>query len=227
MKKIVLSLILVGGLLALGVGSAQAIELDFDMAAPTSGTISYAGGAASLVGAGIQVDTVTGLDTPSNQGVVLTVYGGLLNFTSGGQAGSTASQWKFGAGGVDSITITGALDLVGGDGIPDTGNITLMHGQITSASVTYTGGTFHVAIVTYNDEKAYDLVHYFGYDGTTNWFGGLNLSFNAAAVAPPSGFASTSVLSGDVVNTPLPPTALLLGAGLLGLAVLGRRRKNR
>ncbi|HEU0049207.1 MAG TPA: hypothetical protein VFQ43_16575, partial [Nitrososphaera sp.] len=42
--------------------------IDFGLVAPTGGTISYAGGAAPLLGTNIQVDNVVGLDTPDHNG---------------------------------------------------------------------------------------------------------------------------------------------------------------
>jgi hypothetical protein len=45
---------------------AMAVELDFNIGAPTSGTISYAGGGGALIGSNIEVDNVVGLSTPAN-----------------------------------------------------------------------------------------------------------------------------------------------------------------
>ena len=41
--------------------SAMAVELDFNLSAPTSGTISYGGGGGALIGSNIEVDNVVGL----------------------------------------------------------------------------------------------------------------------------------------------------------------------
>src|SRR5262249_57435774 len=53
--------------------------LDFGIVTPTTGSISYAGGAAPLVGLGIDVDLVTGLPSGTSAACV----GCVLNFITG------------------------------------------------------------------------------------------------------------------------------------------------
>src|SRR5207247_8694563 len=80
--------------------------LDFKVPAlqPTTAHIDYAGGSAPLVGTGIVVDSVVGLDTPLNAGVALTCIACTLDFTTG----ANTRGWTWGGGG--TITITGAAD---------------------------------------------------------------------------------------------------------------------
>ena len=63
--------------------AAMAVELDFNLSAPTSGTISYGGGGGALIGSNIEVDNVVGLSTPANANVTSVCFSCLLNFNSG------------------------------------------------------------------------------------------------------------------------------------------------
>ena len=72
MKTRVLIVAMVMGLWVMGVlvsPFAMAVELDFNISAPTSGTISYGGSGGALVGSNIEVDNVAGLSTPANANV--------------------------------------------------------------------------------------------------------------------------------------------------------------
>ena len=83
----------------------------------------------------------------------------------------------------------------------------------------------------FTDNKTQDLFTFMGLTGlsTTGWEGDMNLSFFGTGT-PGCVIASTQILSGDVVNTyvpvSIPPSALLLGTGLLGLVGLGWRKRS-
>ena len=101
----------------------------------------------------------------------------------------------------------------------------LLAGKFGSVSVT-NFPLFKIAGSTFFDQKNEDLLDLYGIPSTIpSWTGGFNLSFNASG-APPATFTSSQVLSGDVVNDPVPEpaTMLLLGSGLLGMGVYARRR---
>jgi hypothetical protein len=207
--------------------SAQATtKIDFDMAAPTSGTISYGGGETSISGTNIQVDTVVGVDTPLNSGTVLTLTNGLLGFTTGNYiAGeSTGTQAAFGPG---TLTLSGTINFPSSPG-PGPVTDTWITGTFQRAYVNWAGNTGRIYATGFTDTKGEELVEfYFGENfSLVNWEGFVNLSFDASQF-PPTGFTTTSLGSGDVANyVPLPPTALLLGGGLLGLVGLGWRRRR-
>jgi hypothetical protein len=196
--------------------------LDFGIKAPTVGTLSYAGGAAPLQGAGIDVDDIVGLGTPSNDNILSKCLFCVLDFTTGGSTGG----WNFGAGG--TITIIGGVDL-SFDGTQEIANgSTLLSGTFYSAKVVDLGsGSFEFQIVggSFTDTKHPELLAFYGLP-EVNYIGGLNISFSTSA-NPDEAFTSTQIFSGDIVNQPVPvPAAVwLFGSGLLGLVGIARRKK--
>lgn len=223
--------------LALSLGfSSQAFAaglLDFGMIAPTTGTVSFGGGATPLVGSTIEVDNVTGLGTPANAGVPgqRLCLGCVLNFTTGNFTGVTGSSWNFGPGG--TITVTGGVDL-NNNTIQDAGDIpagtTLLSGSFVGTTmVTAFAGGFRVIGAAFVDVKDATLAAFYGLTGgpSVPWQGGFNLSFTSNAL-PPNAFSSSSLLSGDIVNqqVDLPSSLLLLGSGLVGFAYLSARTRR-
>ena len=207
--------------------------LDFGVIAPTTGSISYAGGANPLVGSNIEVDNITGLGTPLNAGVAgqRDCIGCLLNFTTGNLISTTANSWTFGPGG--TITIVGGIDLNDNmvlDGTDIPAGTTLLSGSfIGSVTVTAFPGGFRVAGAGFTDVKDADLAAFYGLPGGdgVSYMGGFNLSFMSGAL-PPNGFTSSEVFSGDIVNqqVDLPSSLLLLGSGLVGFAYLSARTRR-
>jgi len=195
--------------------------LDFGVIFPTTGSISYAGGVAPLVGSGIDVDNIVG--APS--GTTVACVGCILNFTTGGlvSADALTNSWTFGGGPSSSISIVGAAPAAG---IPS--SATLLSGAFGTAMVQGVGSTFKVAIAGFTDVKDDRLLAFFGLPTGIPYIGNFNISFMATGVSP-SAFTSSGVLSGDVVNTPTPEpgTMLLLGSGLMGFGYLARRRRRK
>ena len=207
--------------------------LDFNMDAthPTGALISYAGGTGALTGFSLSVDTVTGFESPNNSGVTLTIVGGRLNFTTGSFAGNDPNNWYFGGGG--SITITGGIDLDPNKyGLEIPLDSTLLSGTFTSANVTNIGGRFKIAGASFDDWKDQQLTDFYGLPNLSgnayDYSGNFNISFFASG-SPPQAFQSSSILSGDVVNNPVPEpaTVSLFGCGLIGLAWFGRRKSRK
>lgn len=204
--------------------SSHAIpEVDFNIVAPTTGSISYAGSGGSLVGSAIEVDSLVGLDTALHNFVTATCVACVLDFSTGPLTGTTGDSWAFGGGLGSFITITGGLDFLDAPDVP-TGTV-LMSGSFGDATVLKIGTTFTIAGGSFFDTKHAAILGYYGFDPLAPFIGGFNISFNASAF-PPDAFASSIVLSGDVVNwaVPEPGTILLLGSGLIGLASWRVRR---
>lgn len=214
--------------------TAMAVELDFNISAPTSGTISYNGSGGGLIGTNIEVDNVVGLDTPTNANVTSLCVSCVLNFTSGSlsnaggppPSGNNNGWWSFGSGG--SISITGGVQLQGSTDIPV--GTTLMSGTFNNAFVQDLGTQFRVTFGSFSDTKHADLLSYYGL--TPGPFSGaLTLLFGSVNGGVGSAFTSTSVFSGNVVNAPSPvepvpvPAAVwLFGSGLASLIPMLRGR---
>ncbi len=195
--------------------------LDFGMLPGAAGTISYVGGSAPLVGSGITVSNVTGVGTPLNPGVTLSLSNAVLNWTTGSSTGS----WTWGGGSTTTITIVGGVPLLG---IPD--GTTLLSGTFGTAQVIYLGSNFaKITAAAFSDVKDATLAAYFGLPSSP-YSGSMNLSFNTSGT-PPGAFSSSSLGSGNVINNPdpvpEPGTLPLLGTGLVvgigGLGLLRRR----
>lgn len=211
--------------------SAMAVSLDFNIGAPTSGTVSYGGGGGALIGSNIEVDNVVGLFTPANANVTALCLSCALNFNTGGlinaggppPSGSNNGWWSFGSGG--TITITGGVQL---QGQPDIAlGSTLLTGSFNNAFVRDLGVQgFKVTFGTFFDTKHPDLLTYFGLTPGTPFEGAFTLLFASPNPGVGGAFTSTSIFSGNVVNTvvPLPAAVWLFGSGLAWLlAARGRR----
>ncbi|NGZ04048.1 MAG: hypothetical protein CV090_13475 [Nitrospira sp. WS238] len=203
-------------------GPAMAMELNFNIVAPTTGSISYDGIGGGLIGTTIDVDNVVGLSTPLNNNVTSTCLTCVLNFTSGLNSSAGGGTWQFGSGG--SISITGGVDFLVGSDIPV--GSTLLTGTFSSAEVKTLGGVFEVTFGSFTDVKHADLLSYYGMP-SGNYDGSLTILFDAAT-GPGDAFISASLFGGSIANVaavPLPAAAWLFGSGLLGLYSVVRRRR--
>jgi hypothetical protein len=214
--------------LVLSASATPILDFGILLNQPASSTISYVGGAAPLVGTDIVVTNVVGIDTPLNNGAILTITGGLLNFTTGNYNSglSSPSTWYFDGGPLTTIKITGGIST---PSIP--AGSTLLTGQFDDAVVLHIGGPNNNNIVgaDFSDAVYSSLLSYFGLTGVLSAGGNLNIDFNTATpITPPNLFTSSQILGGNVTNTYVPITAssLLLGSGLLGMAALGFRRRK-
>lgn len=220
----VVSLLMSGAMFGLPAPSTMAMELNFNIVAPTTGSISYNGTGGGLVGTNIEVDNVVGLGTPANANITSTCLTCTLNFTSGLNTSAGGGTWQFGPGG--SISITGGIDFSVGSDIAV--GSTLLTGTFTSAEVRSLGAGFEVTFGSFTDVKHADLLSYYGMP-TGNYDGSLTILFDAA-VGPGNAFTSASIFGGSVANVaavPLPAAAWLFGSGLLGLYSAIRRKESR
>jgi hypothetical protein len=201
--------------------SAQAVPtIDFDMSPSTPGTIVFNG--TTLVGTDIQVDSVTGLDTNANDGVTFPITNGLLSFKLDNFVGLGDGEYEFGFSG--NITITGGVNGGAAD-IVLLQSTSLAGPSTPHVAITSSGGT---VLFNFFDIKDSDLLSLFGTTGNF-WKGNINLSFAVEDGINPdevTKFTSSFIGSGDVINTPIPGSLLLLGTGLLGIFGIGIRRKS-
>jgi hypothetical protein len=213
MKKLLAAVVVsVLALVIAVVPAAATPALDFGIIAPTSGSISYAGGAAPLIGSGIDVNTVVGLDTPLNDGVTITLSNYYLDF----QTGPSTGAWEWGGGASSFITISN-------------GTTDLLWGEFGTASISRNNNNFYIAGSSFYDYKLKRLLNFYGLGQFADsvWNGNFNISFNAADTDKGNAVTSTRVLSGDVFNTPVPEagTIFVFGSGLLLLVGFLRREK--
>ncbi len=220
MKRVLLAAALV--LVLVPTAALADTFLDFGILAGAAGTISYAGGSAPLVGSGITVSNITGVNTPGHPGTTLLLSNAVLNWTTGSSTGS----WTWGGGSIPTpfITIVGGVPALN---IPD--GTLLLSGTFGSAQVIYLGSSFaKITAAAFSDVKDADLAFYFGLPASP-YSGTLNLSFNTSGT-PPNGFTSSSLGSGNVINTPdavpEPGTLALFGTSLMGIIGLFRRKLN-
>jgi hypothetical protein len=174
--------------------------MDFELIAPSSGTISYPVLNGPLKGVNIDVDSVVGSTTPLNNGVEVKCIGCVLTFTTGNLTSTDSSSWNFGPGG--SITLIGGVDL-NGNSILDAGDVpagsVLFSGPfVGSTTVQRFSGSFRLLAGAFEDRKDPTLLAFFGLSNVL-LDGGINLSFNATSI-PPGTFTSTTVFSGNALN---------------------------
>jgi len=207
--------------------SAYADQLNFTVtgftpsgSSASPGSIVYGGAGGPLVATNVQIQDVTGVGTPANNGYTALLSNAVLNFTTGNFSGNNSTSWFFGPGG--SISLVGGMPDAG---IPD--GTTLFSGSFSAAAtVTVVGTEVNIVIALFGDTKDPNLVSFYGLPNSA-YLGSLQITFELyAQAAPPQGFSSWTILNGAITNTPVPEpgTMALFGTGLIGLAMAIRRR---
>src|SRR5687768_12737617 len=108
MKRSLFALVAILPLMLETAAQAEPI-LDFNMDAahPATAQISYDGLGGPLIGVFISVDSVLGLNTPANDGLLIPITDGTLTFATGNLISTDADEWRFGPGGI--ITVSGDI----------------------------------------------------------------------------------------------------------------------
>jgi len=226
MKKIIFAL--AAGLAFLGGTAARAQpQLDFGTTGGETGSVSYAGGTAALIGS-VNISTVQGeFGTPLNNNVSLAITGGNMSFNTGAGSG-TAGAWSWTGTAGNSISITGG---VAGTTPPLGAGSTLLSGTIVAASVVEVNGAIHADLSAFVDTVNPTLASYYGLTGgpTVGWSGSVTLDLQlSGSPATGSAFSTTSIGSGDTYTSPVPEPSSMAIAGLGALGMIGyglRRRK--
>jgi len=210
--------------------------LDFGIPALNGGTVSFGGGASPLIGSGITIADVTGIDTPLHDNESRTCITCTLGFTTGPLVMHSSNLWVFAAGG--SLDVHGGIDLnqnhLIGSGEP-TG--TLLTGSFDEETIVVgSSGGFRVLAAAYQDNVIPSLLQFFGSPVLPGYpdSGALNLQFKVTLprlvlADSTNSFVSSKVLSGDLTSlqpTPEPASLLLIGSGFV-LGVLNLRRLRR
>jgi hypothetical protein len=190
--------------------------LKFDDPTTPGGTVSYDGVGGPAIGTDILFQSVQGLDTPANSGVTLDCVGCLLNFTTGANVSEGPPLWNFGPDG--TITLTGAIPALG---LP--AGTLLLSGSFDGTPNEVAGTSFGLFAAVGVDTKNETLATFFGL-GTD--FLHATTSIQAPLTVGADGSFSGIVVNADLNNlavVPMPMSGMLLGVGMIGLAVARRR----
>ena len=210
-----------------GISKAEAYMIDFGIdysSGDNGGAICYDVNSATLTGTGIEVDNAVSGSNSLLFGASTTT----LNFTMTGASDLGGGNYTF-AGGV--IEILSGDNMFGGS-LP----VTLLSGDWDSGQVvslyTLSDGTTKIVFGSFNDSKNDLLLNKLGIPGYSSasgamipgFVGGLNLQF----IVPAGQTCSSHVYSGDVTNSsvPVPPAAIMLFSGILGLFGVRRIRRD-
>jgi hypothetical protein len=226
-NKILLVFMAMTMVFAMAVAAQAQIIIDLEIAPiQTGASVSFLGN--NLVGFNLVIDKITGINTPLHAGNAdaLTSNNGLWNFTAPKLTATPPDHWLFQNDlGSTSLAVTG--DFTNATTLGSvTDPVPFIAASWISAEVHKIVGSANSYAVTgvFTDFKSLDLLNYFGVPNdkmTATFTFGITLPFG---IVPPDQFTSLTVQSGDITQTPIPGSLLLLGSGLLGLVGLRVRR---
>jgi len=204
----------------------NAMLLNFDQVSSGEGTLSYDGDGGSLVGTDILFETVMGTDTPDNDGVVLDISDGYLNFETGPNISEGPSIWEFESGG--NFILEGTVKDENGDVIASG---ELLNGSWTANPYNpqVTGNQFVLILSGFGiDSKNQDLLDFYGITATNFQFVNTEISSEINMFDDKTGAFAANVTNADLVNASIPDASImfLLGPSLLCLGLLGRRKSK-
>jgi hypothetical protein len=220
MKRMLACLVL-AAVLGLSAAMTEAAPvLKFDDPTSPGGTVAWPG-AGPITGTDIQFQSILGLGTPLNAGVVLDCVGCLLDFTTGA---ATVTTTPSGALLITAdpgalIVLTGAVPALG---IP--AGTTLLSGTFTGTPTELIGPgqEFGLFLGGGPDVKDATLASFFGLDPLSFTFGTTSIQSVLGTVDDVTGAFSGAVVNADLNNTavvPNPLSLVLLGVGLGGLVM--------
>jgi hypothetical protein len=209
----------------LGVAAPGAVgavpTLRFDDPLVSGGLIAYHADGGPASGSSILFQSIEGIETPMNPGVVLSCIACMVSFRTGSGSRQGDGAWEFGGGGM--LAMTGSIPEIGIDR-----SATLASGSLTSIRLEWNAGQdLGVFSGLGGDVKHPRLAAFYGLDPESFAF-----AISAVAVGPVvdrGGAISGFVLNADFMNSispvgpaelvPSPAALLLLAAGWLGGAL--------
>jgi len=231
--KKILSILILMALLVLpaAAGASLAPTLTFQIPA-NGGLVAFSGtlgGTGTITGTGMVVTSVIGIDTPLHPGQELTLPAGeYLVFTTGTVQNFglwVASQW------IESYqtdpSLIGGSVVINPGSPPDILSGNLIQGTMSSAQLfvgtasgSFTAGFNSMGVAAY-------LASYYGVTGLGTGVislgtGGTGAGSTWSSVTPTSFMPANGTIT-LYTSVPIPPTVLLLGAGLMGIGVVRKR----
>jgi PEP-CTERM motif-containing protein len=215
--KILLALMLA----LLPIAALAGPTLSFDtVPGGAGGFITYDGVGGPAIGSAIKFVDLVGQETPLHNGVVLDCVDCLLSFATGPNTLEGPPQYTWAGGG--TFSLVGDVPALGLD------DATLVSGRFTGTPNTpglAAAGSNALFLAVGVDTKDPVLAAYYGLTPADFVFANTEIALGTFAVNPQTGAFRAFPNQADLINAPVPEpsTWLLVGAGVVGLALLRHR----